>query len=247
MCFFPETRLNPQILRFEVFSQTFDLSWRPYLVGSSAAASMTFFLFRPGKVCFEGGFPTNFTVDLMDASLFFTTVRLGSMTVMILHPQNLQNWRVFIPTFYPFRCRTGPSHLFGVPLRPSFPGWSSWPGVSFLAMSGFSDSRPRICFFLGLRPFGKKLEQPSQALLKAFFLNSASSGFPHQSIIWPLVWHSFWHPSRVWLRAQVCPVGSGPAGPSCIQSSGPAVLHRVPSCARSSQKGFGPRLRQSSW
>ena len=117
---------------------------------------------------FRGGFPTNFTVDLMDASLFFTTVRLGSMTVMILHPQNLQNWRVFIPTFYPFRCRTGPSHLFGVPLRPSFPGWSSWPGVSFLAMSGFSDSRPRICFFLGLRPFGKSWSSLPRLFSKRF-------------------------------------------------------------------------------
>ena len=175
MFFFPETRLNPQILRFEVFSQTFDLSWRPYLVGSSAAASMTFFLFRPGKVCFEGVFPTNFTDDLMDASLFFTTVRLGSMTVMILHPQNLQNWCVFIPTFCPFRWPIAPFWSFlGYPCALLFqdgllgqecPSWpwaaSVIPDPGYVSFSAWD-----------------RLEK-SRNSIKAFFLNSASSGNCH--------------------------------------------------------------------
>lgn len=163
---------------------------------------------------------------------------------MILHPQNLQNWCVFIPTFYPFRCGTGPSHLFD-------PFWGTlapfFSRMVFLARNVLL-GHERLQWFQTPDMFLSRLETVWKKVGTAFpgcsqsvFLKLGQlRKLPRQSIIWPLVWHSFWHPSRVRLRAQVCPVGSGPAGPSCIQSSGPAVLHRVPSCAQSSQKGFGP-------
>ena len=86
----------------------FPTSWKPDLTRSASRCSVSSDPMRSVERI------SRWPLPMMISGMCPTFSGLGSMTVMILHPKNWQNWRMYIPKLNPFRLRTTP----GGPITP---------------------------------------------------------------------------------------------------------------------------------